>query len=196
MPHAGLFGRSLRCDHSDSGGWSVLDGGFRTPGELARTRSSGPTTLDATILVTNIYIYAILLATGLPAAGLPGADRRWRACGARLFDARLDVGFPIEVRNDGSRSGTVKTEGFSGTTELFEREPSRGYQGEQRLLVPWIGHGKLVILRDRAVKVQLSFKRSTQLEPGCGWQVQAAGILELFVVTPSGFGILFLQMEL
>jgi hypothetical protein len=69
--------------------------------------------------------------------------------------------------------------GFGGTAELFERKPSRGHQGEQRLLVPRIGYGKLVILRDSAVKVLLAFKRSTQLEPSCGWEVQAAGILEL-----------------
>src|ERR1700675_1923343 len=127
---------------------------------------------------------------------LAGADRRWRECGASLFDARLDVGFPIEVRNGGSRSSTVKMEGFHGTTQLFERKPSRGHQGEQRLPVLRIGSSKLVILRDRAVKVQLAFQRPAQFEPGCRWQVQAAGILELFVVLPSGFGILFLQMEL
>ena len=63
-----------------------------------------------------------------------------RECGGSLGDARLDVGFPIEVRNGGRRCGTVKMEGFRETPEILERKPSRGHQGEQRLLVPRIGH--------------------------------------------------------
>src|ERR1700676_4364948 len=93
-------------------------------------------------------------------------------------------------------TGTVKMEGFRGTAELLERKPARRHQGEQRLLVLRIGHCKLVILGDSTVKVLLTFEGSAKLEPSSGWEVQATCILELFVVLPSGFAILFLQMEL
>src|SRR5580700_6214577 len=59
-----------------------------------------------------------------------------------------------------------------------------------------MGSGKLVIIRDSAVKVQLALERPAQVEPSCHWKVQAAGILELFVVVPGGFGILLFQMQL
>jgi hypothetical protein len=55
-------------------------------------------------------IYINLTASAFSLASLFGMDGRLRECSRGLFEACLDVGLPIAVRNGRSGSGSVKTE--------------------------------------------------------------------------------------
>ena len=61
-------------------------------------------------------------------------DGRLRERCCSFFDTRLDVGFPIEVRNGRSGSGSIKMEGLRRAAQFFEREPAGCHQCEQDCL--------------------------------------------------------------
>ena len=92
-------------------------------------------------------------------------DGRLRERCCSFFDTRLDVGFPIEVRNGRSGSGSIKMEGLRRAAQFFEREPAGCHQCEQGLFVVGISARELVIFCDSAVKVLLAFQNSAKLKP-------------------------------
>src|SRR5580692_10579664 len=97
-------------------------------------------------------------------------DGRLRKRCCRFFDARLDVRFPIEMRNGRCRSGSVQAKSFRGAAEFLERQPASGHQCEQSWLLRWPSGGEFLVFTDRAVKVLLLFEIAAKFEPSSCWQ--------------------------